>query len=396
MSSNVFTKEPFAGVNVTDAFALAAQKERPVVVKLDAIAWPDNLRPVVQPLASYKPGKPITTALDVKADVLILLYTDLETSALLDVFTHDNAWTPARKDTWYPYGHQFAKYKATIKGIEGNDALKNDIFGYLYAMKIGKQTVVLYKTELHPKANGNDLPFIPVIKQLVGELAPSLVISTGTAGAIGRGLNCGDVAVTNRARFHCRNHYATFPDIATMTENKTELKSAGLTATKYLSYAGTHLTRLSLPGLAQCYGEIGNRPEYSFLKKNTTSPVIYPAGSKPPSGNQPMDIVSADYLTVDDTNDSEGLQPLGVMNDTDDAFAFYALSMLSADSRPRWLSVRNASEPQISAKPFPAGTPPTQIVDSLKSTAGAIYGVYQYCTTVNSALACWGIVADRN
>jgi hypothetical protein len=106
-----------------------------------------------------------------------------------------------------------------------------------------------------------------------------------------------------------------------------------------------------------------------------------------------MDIVSADYLTVDDDNDSEGLQPLGVMNDTDDAFVFYAISTMPGGKQPKWLSVRNASEPQVTVPPFPAGTPQSQIVDKLKSVAGAIYGVYQYCTTLNSAFACWSIVA---
>jgi hypothetical protein len=28
--------------------------------------------------------------------------------------------------------------------------------------------------------------------------------------------------------------------------------------------------------------------------------------------------------------------------------------------------------------------------------AGAIYGVYQYCTTLNSAFACWGVIAGMN
>jgi len=43
--------------------------------------------------------------------------------------------------------------------------------------------------------------------------------------------------------------------------------------------------------------------------------------------------------------------------------------------------------------PFPPGTPKSQIVDNLKGVAGAIYGVYQYCATLNSAFACWSIVA---
>jgi hypothetical protein len=55
--------------------------------------------------------------------------------------------------------------------------------------------------------------------------------------------------------------------------------------------------------------------------------------------------------------------------------------------------VRNASEPRVTVPPFPAGTPQSQIVDHSKSVAGAIYGVYQYCTTLNSAFACWSILA---
>jgi len=45
------------------------------------------------------------------------------------------------------------------------------------------------------------------------------------------------------------------------------------------------------------------------------------------------------------------------------------------------------------AKPFPPGTSSATIIDSLKATAGTIYGIYQYCTTLNSAFACWAIIA---
>jgi hypothetical protein len=98
-----------------------------------------------------------------------------------------------------------------------------------------------------------------------------------------------------------------------------------------------------------------------------------------------MDIVSADFLTVDDSTDLEGLQALGAMNDTDDAFAFFAIAQMTG-AKPAWVSVRNASEPQIVA---PAGSSQ----ETIKSLAGSIYGIYQYCTTLNSAFACWAIVA---
>jgi hypothetical protein len=73
------------------------------------------------------------------------------------------------------------------------------------------------------------------------------------------------------------------------------------------------------------------------------------------------------------------------MNDTDDAFAVFAIAQM-AGAKPAWVSVRNASEPQIVAT---AGSSK----DTIKSLAGNIYGIYQYCTTLNSAFACWGIVA---
>ena len=393
MSPEVFTSGPFAGVSVTDAFARAAHQEEPVVVKLDPIAWPDGKGPVLEPLGDYQPGTKIS-ALDAKAraDVLLLLYTEYEIRHLLDVFTNNNAWTPARRAKWNPYCHNFAKYKASIQRIDSSDALKEGAFGYLSALKIGDKKVVLFKSELHPKVNGTALPFVPVLEQLVAELQPSLVISTGTAGAIGKKINCGDVAITARARFHCREHYPAFPDITTLTQNRTELTSTAVPNPKYLNYASEHLTKLSLPGLAKCYEKVGKRPGNGFLQKNV-EPRIYTSHLVPPPAGQPMDIVSADFLTVDDVGDFERLQPLGVMNDTDDAFAFYAIGKLPAGQRPQWLSVRNASEPQIANPGLPKSTPPAKVEEALKTTAGAIYGVYQYCTTLNSAFACWAVVA---
>lgn len=389
-----FTTGAFAGVDKTDAFAKAALNETPVVVALPQISWPDNLGPKVTPFGSYKPGEKITAALTEKADVLILLYTDYEISALLDVFFNKSTWTANTKKTWYPYSHNFAKFKDKIKG-GSDDALKDGIFGYLYSLTIGTQKVVLYKTELHPKNNGKDIPFIPVIAQLVTELQPKLVISTGTAGAVGSKINCGDVVITDAARFHLREQYPSFPDLNTMSPKNTQLKNTFTVNKKYVQYAATNFTKLSLPGLALCYNKLGNDPQYSFLKKNTQPPSIYVTNENPVPEPEPMDIVSADYLTVDDNNDSEGLQAQGTMNDTDDAFAFYAIGTL-AGNRPKWVSVRNASEPQINVPAFPPGTTPGKIIDTLKGIAGAIYGVYQYCTTLNSAFACWAVIAGMN
>jgi hypothetical protein len=387
----MFLRGPFAGVPVTDAFAQSAMREEPVVVGIPQVDWPQGLAPVERPFGAYTQGVKITDALTERTDVLILLYTDHEVMALLDVFTQDNAWDEARKRTWYPYSYNFDHFSSSI--LFKNSDLTAGIFGYLKAFTIGGRRVTLFASALHPKVNGPDLAFVPVVQQLVTELAPSLVITTGTAGAIGAALNCGDVAISAAARFHVRTTYSRYPGINTMSASKAQVSNSVALDTTYLDYAAANFTQLSLPGLQTCYDRIAGRPGYAFLARNTAPPRIFTTTLKPAPGPQPMDVVTADYLTVDDTNNSEGLQPLGIVNDTDDAFVSYAILQLPAPIQPKWLSVRNVSEPQIQAAPFPNGTPQDQIVRTLSGVAGAIYGVYQYCTTLNSAFACWGVVA---
>ena len=391
MQAARFKPDDFHGVDPNDAFAKAARSQSPVVVKLESIAWPNGLAPAQSDLAGYARGKKITDAVKADVDVLILLYTQLETSALLDVFTGDNEWSPARAKTWYPYAHNFDALRGSIEGIDDDDFLKQGVFGNLYAMQIGKTKVALFKNELHPKANGLKLPFVTLIEQLAGELRPKLVVSTGTAGGIGSRVNCGDVAICDAARFHVRSTYPTFPAIDTLSKSGQELKNRATTAGTYVTYAMDKLMPLALPGLKKCHTELQTNPGFEFVEEASMSRIYT---DDAPASPQPMAVVSADYLTVDDTSDAEGLQKLGIMNETDDAFAFYAIGRLPEGQRPQWLSVRNASEPQIAHAPFPKNTPPTAIIDALKAKAGTIYGIYQYCTTLNSAFACWGVAAD--
>lgn len=388
-----FASRSFVGVSKTDSFRVAAQNENPVVFKLPSFSFPTGLAPSPGAFSGLTPGKTVTTALSQPCDVLVLLYTEYELRSLLDVFTGDSTWDETRQKTWYGYGHNFSTFKPMIE--DGDDATDAGILGFLYPMKIGSVHVVLYKSELHPKGNGLQVPFIPVIKQLAGELAPKLVLSTGTAGAVGSHIQCGDVAITDSARFHLQKTYGgSLASLNTLSKNQTQLKSAFTVNDQYVKYAAQNFTKLSLPGLHQCYEKIGERPQYkSFLKKNTAAPSIYLTGVNPAPAPQPMDIVSADYLTVDDSTNDEKLQSQGIMNDTDDAFAFFALGELPAGKQPKWLSVRNASEPQIVDPTLGQQSSPAKALSSL---AGAIYGVYQYCTTLNSAFACWGVIAGMN
>ncbi|HUB25169.1 MAG TPA: hypothetical protein VL992_07040 [Tepidisphaeraceae bacterium] len=107
-----------------------------------------------------------------------------------------------------------------------------------------------------------------------------------------------------------------------------------------------------------------------------------------------MAVVTADYLTCDDTTDAEGLQALGTMNDNDDAYACFAINQLTTGNKPKWLSIRNASDPQVKAPPSFKGTP-SELDSELSTLGGAIFGVYEYVTTINSALACWAVIAGN-
>ena len=327
--------------------------------------------------------------------MLILLYTEEETSAFLEVFTGNKDWSTTRRNTWYPYGHNFAELSSIIQGIKGDHALESGFFGYLNAMQIGDQKVAVFKTELHAKVNGNKLAIVQVFQQLVTELSPSLVLSTGTAGGMGGVLMCGDVVVTNSARFRVSTTYPTYPEINSLSKNNTVLQNSVTINDTYLEYAAENFTKLSLPGLAKCYDKFSTRQGYSFLKKNTAPPSIYVTDINAVPGPEPMTVVSADFLSVDDTSDAEGLEALGIVNENDDAYAFFAIDQLPAAKRPAWLSVRNVSDPQVAVPPIPAGTTKSQVMKELSALAGAIFGVYEYTTTLNSAFACWAIVAGN-
>jgi phosphorylase superfamily protein len=393
MPANVLKSGQFAGIKANDTFALAALRQSPIIYHLGSVPWPTNLQPTSLPLGKYAPGTKITSAVSVNADVLVVLYTDQETMAVLDVLTGNPDWSAKTQSDWCEYGHNFNKFKPLIANVHANNVLADGAFGRLSEMKIAGKTVVLYKSELHPKQDGTGLPFVPVMQQMIGELAPKYVITTGTAGAIGDRIKCGDVTICTSSRLHVQKKYPAFPAIDTLSEDETVLTNAATFDPQYVQYAATHFTKLSLPGLEQCYTRLQSNPGYSFVPQNTLPPAVYATGVNPVPGPQPMDIVSADYMTTDDNNNSEKLQTLGIMNDTDDAFLFYAISKMQPAKRPKCISVRNASEPQMVHSPFPATTTPTEIVNILKDMAGTVYGIYQYCTTLNSAFACWGVIA---
>ena len=233
-----------------------------------------------------------------------------------------------------------------------------------------------------------------MIQQLAADLQPSLVLTTGSAGGMGKVLNCGDVAVTSSARFKVGTTYPTYPQINALSQSGEALTNTVAINDQYLRYAAENLTKLTLPALAKCHAEFAGRSNYSFLKANA-APSIYVTDINPVPGPEPMAIVTADFLSVDDSTNAEGLEQLGIMNDNDDDYAAFAIGQMPEAGRPGWLSVRNASDPQVVAS-IPKGASQSTIRGDLSAVAGAIFGVYEYATTINSAFACWAIVAGND
>ena len=63
--------------------------------------------------------------------------------------------------------------------------------------------MVIFKSDSHMSQDGPQLPNIDVWRQIIQEVRPELVITTGTAGGIGKQFEVGDVIVSSIVRFDC-------------------------------------------------------------------------------------------------------------------------------------------------------------------------------------------------
>lgn len=320
------------------------------------IPWPTTpgaprwvpLDPVPQP----------TDALPV-ADALVVTYTQAEGEALADVLTpnhqaHD--WT-AYNNGWSEIQPMLSKYApAQQEGCAGRWAL----------CQIGSLRVVLVKSNLHPSTDGPQLPMTALWTQMIGQVQPRLVITTGTAGAVGAEMILGDVVVTDTVRW----------------DATTKFKSQAWAQQTYTSSAGHQILASALVQdfLTEC--------EATLFKANASQ---LPAASRGPlvfdSVVGPVVTVTTDFFAFDDVADHFKLrsaEPNAHAVEMDDAALGLACAGMSKP--PAWLSVRNASDPQMS------GTS----VKAEDKQAASIYRRFGYTTTVMSAVACYAVLAGMD
>ena len=314
----------------------------------DPIPWPPGLTPT-RVISSISPAD--TDPLP-QADVLIVTYTVAEGHGLADVLTPGYGTT-----TWTPYRNGWDQ----LKGDVGPDGPSHDYnrAGLWAVTKIGNVTAVLVKSDLHPSTDGPKLPMRALWVQMIAQVQPKFVITTGTAGGVGADTLLGDVIVSSRVRWDATTRFK------------------------------------SRPWAAAAYTSAGHQPSHAHLAvaHSTLMPVNakhLPAATRNPliltdTKAKPTSVLTTDFFAFDDADDHYGLrtyQPDAKAVEMDDAALGLALTDITEP--PPWVSIRNASDPQMNEATLALET----------KDAAAIYEKYGYWTTIGSAITCWALTAS--
>jgi len=308
------------------------------------IPWPKGLAPKTGSPTAAK-GDPLP-----RADVLLVTWTVDEGHALSRVLT------PGKdsRDDYLPYTHNFETIAKKMRS--GCPALLAKRLGTYWTTKIGKASVVVFKSDSHMSQDGLQLPNIDVWQQIITEVQPRLVLTTGTAGGIGAQFEVGDVVVSPVVRFDCTKKFKgeTFHDA--------HYSSVAATATHF----ATAKTLFK--------ANAGQLP-----KENTRPPKIVKVSPKALASS----VVTTDFFGFDTTDDRYKLQGLGDVSEMGDAVLGLVASQLAQP--PRWVAVRNVSDPQIDASTM---TPKQQA-----ALAAQIYKGFGRWSSVCSAIVCWALIA---
>jgi nucleoside phosphorylase len=193
-----------------------------------------------------------------------------------------------------------------------------------------------------------------VWRQIITEVSPSLVITTGTAGGIGKQCEVGDVVVSSIVTFDCQ---------------------------KWLKKEPFH---------DSSYRNGGVKPRnFAMAKKlfKANASQLPPDNTRPPkiltARNKAGAVLTTDFFGFDTSDNRYHLKDLGAVSEMGDA----VLGLLS--SRPdapktSWMAVRNVSDPQIKAE----GSPSEQA-----HAAAQIYKTFGRWSSVCSAIVCWALIA---
>lgn len=221
--------------------------------------------------------------------------------------------------------------------------------------------MVVFKSDSHLSqdtrklpAAGGTFPNQDVWLQIINEVKPKLVITTGTAGGIGPECEVGDVIVSPIVRFDCLKWLKNEPFHDAHYQD-------GAPKTKYFAQAKTLFK-----------ANAGQLP-----KDNTRPPKIVR------SSGLTSAVLTTDFFGFDTSDNHYGLKGMGDVSEMGDAVLGLVAQQMGA-SAPRWIAVRNVSDPQIKAE----GT-----LQQQAALAAQIYKGFGRWSSVCSAIVCWALVA---
>jgi purine-nucleoside phosphorylase len=309
------------------------------------IPWPKGLAPKTGNAPTGLVGGPLP-----RADVLAVTWTVDEGHALSRVLT------PGKDshNDYRPYTHNFAAISKKMRA--GCPAVEAKRLGAFWTTNIGGKSVVVFKSESHLSQDGPGLANEDVWRQIIGEVQPKLVLTTGTAGGIGKQFEVGDVVVSPIVRFDCISKFKKEPFHA-------DHYSSLAPKTKYFAPA----QKLFKANAAQ------------LPKDNNRPPKIVRVAPSALASS----VVTTDFFGFDTSDNHYHLQGLGDVSEMGDAILGLVAKDMGAKA-PRWLAVRNVSDPQIKAE----GTLKQQA-----ALAAQIYKGFGRWSTVCSAIVCWALIA---
>ena len=340
-----------------------------------ATLFPDGLAPspaLIEPPPS--PDDPLP-----EADYVVITWTVAELQALADVLTPGVSRT-----AWHPYARDFTtKYLPKIRN--GAPARAANRLASYCPTTIGGKSVLCMKSELHLNQDGvttgvgtATLPVADLFRQIIAEVKPKLVITTGTAGATYSEHELGDVMITRAAKFRCQREFRNEPFANSEYRSDFEVSLDRFEDAKAM-----------LAAIADELTEPDFGPPTTKYKMPDGQPVLPGRRNRPDLKLDGRDfaefrpMLTTDFFEFGTSKNHLAHQGCGVeMGDA-------ALGMVCeelGDAAPRWLVVRNASDPQIN------GDLPTE-PDVQAMWAVWFYEQYGYWTSVSSAIACWAIVA---
>jgi len=320
------------------------------------IPWPKALKPT--PDAKARKGDDGRLP---KADILVATWTVDEGHALSRVLTPD-------KDSARDYVHYTRNFDQISKGMVQHPpcpAVKSGRLGAYWTTKIGKKTVVVFKMESHMSQDTKTLPTPPpdkipnllVWKQIIEDVEPSLVITTGTGGGIGKQFEVGDVIVSPEVNFFCKNAFKGLNDVSGSSKPANGKNFA--TAKKLFKANSDRLPPAN--------------------KRQPTIATIAP-------GDLKHCIITTDFFGFDTSDNHFKLQGHGDLSEMGDAILGLLAGQAAKDGNafPRFLAVRNVSDPQIKAE----GT-----IRDQGHIASHIYKSFGRWSSVCSAIVCWALIA---